>query len=101
MSDPKDIFKKFSLNSRRILITSQKIAKGTDSALGSEHILLALAVTPNTLANGILKEHMISMDQIRLVISLHKFQNKATSGISAEAKKILEDAAKIAARLGH
>ncbi len=101
MSDPKDIFKKFSQNARKILITSQKIAKSTDSPLGSEHILLALAVTPNTLANGILKEHMISMDQIRLVISLHNFQTKSASGISTEAKEILEGAAKFAASFGH
>jgi len=99
--DPKNIFKKFSQNARRILITSQKIAQGMNSALGSEHILLALAATPNTLANGILKEHMISMDQIRLVISLHRFQKKASGGINDEAKTILENAAKAAAGFGH
>lgn len=99
-NDPQDIFKKFSQNARKILISSQKIAQSMDSALGSEHILLALAVTPNTLANGILKEHMISMDQIRLVISLHRFPAK-TSGISEDAKKVIELAAKEAKNFGH
>jgi len=101
MNDPKDIFKKFSQNARKILISSQKIAQNMDSALSSEHILLALAVTPNTLANGILKEHMISMDQIRLVISLHKLQGKDSTGISSEAKEIIEKSAKVASDFGH
>lgn len=101
MSDPKDIFKKFSQNARKILVSSQKIAEGMSSSLGSEHILLALAVTPNTLASGILKEHMVSMDQIRLVISLHKSKNRPTSGISQEAKDVLELAAIEAKNFGH
>jgi len=71
------------------------------SALGSEHLLLALAVTPNTLASGVLKEHMISMDQIRLVISLHAVKNRATSGITSEAKDVLELAGIIAKNFGH
>lgn len=99
--DPQDIFKKFAPNARKILISSQKIAQSMDSALGSEHILLALAVTPNTLANGILKEHMISMDQIRLVISLHRFADKNGTGITDEAKEILDLAAKEAQNFGH
>lgn len=101
MNDPKDIFKKFSQNARKILVSSQKIAEGMNSSLGSEHILLALAVTPNTLASGILKEHMVSMDQIRLVISLHKSKNRPTSGISQEAKDVLELAAIEAKNFGH
>ena len=99
--DPKDIFKKFSPNARKIIISSQKIAQSMDSALGSEHILLAIAVTPNTLANGILKEHLVSMDQIRLVISLHRFADKNGTGITNEAKEILELAAKEAQNFGH
>lgn len=101
MNDPKDIYKKFSPNARKILITSQKIAQGMDTALGSEHILLALAVTTNTLANSILKEHMVSMDQIRLVISLRYARDKATSGMNSEAREILEEAANIAKDYGH
>ena len=99
--DPQEIFKKFAPNARKILISSQKIAQSMDSALGSEHILLALAVTPNTLANGILKEHMISMDQIRLVISLHRFADKNGTGITDEAKEVFELAAKEAQNFGH
>jgi ATP-dependent Clp protease ATP-binding subunit ClpC len=101
MNDPKDIFKKFSQNARKILISSQKIAESMGSAIGSEHLLLALAVTPNTLASGVLKEHMISMDQIRLVISLHASKNRATSGITNEAKDVLELAAIEAKNFGH
>jgi ATP-dependent Clp protease ATP-binding subunit ClpC len=100
-NDPKDIFKKFSGNARKILVSSQKIAQSMDTALGSEHILLSLTVTPNTLANSILKEKMITMDQIRLVISLHNFQKKPSSGITNEAKSVLEDSANIAKTFNH
>lgn len=99
-NDPQDIFGKFSPNARRILISAQKIAQSMDSALGSEHILLALAVTPNTLANGILKENMVGMDQIRLTISLNNFRHEAI-GMTEEAKDILEIAAQKASQFSH
>lgn len=105
MNDPKDIFKKFSLNSRKVLITSQKIAQNARVAINSQHILLALAVTPGTLAHSILQEHMISLDQIRLVISLQSLKKNvdksANRGISKEAKKILEKAALVASSFHH
>lgn len=99
-NEPQDIFNKFSPNARKILVSSQKIAQSMESALGSGHILLALTITPNTLASGILKEHMISMDQIRLVISLHHPATTA-NGITEEAKDILELAGKVAQNFGH
>ena len=98
MNDPKDIFKKFSLNSRKILISAQKIALNSHVAINSQHLLLALAVTPGTLANSVLNEHLISLDQIRLVISLQTIKIPVEkNGLSAEIKKILEDSAQIAA----
>jgi ATP-dependent Clp protease ATP-binding subunit ClpC len=99
-NDPQDIFSKFSPNARRILISAQKIAQSMDSALGSEHILLALAVTPNTLANSVLKENLIGMDQIRLTISLNNFRHEAV-GMTEEAKDILEIAAQYASQYSH
>ena len=93
MDNEKDIFKKFSENSRKVLVSAQKIAQSTKSALNSQHILLALAVTGGTLAHSILQEHMISLDQIRLVISLQGIKNKTEkNALSLEGKKVLEKA---------
>jgi len=102
MNDPKDIFNKFSLKARKVLISSQKIAQNGGSAINTEYILLALAITPGTLAYSILQEHMISLDQIRLVISLRSSPYpKEAGGISKEAKNIIEKAALIAKEFSH
>jgi len=102
MKEPEEVFKKFSEASRKILISSQKIAQNFNSAIGSEHILLALAITPGTLAHSILQEHMISLDQIRLVISLQANRTATvTPGISEDAKEILKKAANLARKFQH
>ncbi|MEI6040291.1 MAG: ATP-dependent Clp protease ATP-binding subunit [Candidatus Berkelbacteria bacterium] len=96
-----EIFDKFSQNARKILISAQKIAQSMGTALGSEHILLALAITPKTLAQSILREQMVGLDQIRLIVSLHHFTKEPAPGMSAEAKDALRAAAKVAAEYGH
>jgi ATP-dependent Clp protease ATP-binding subunit ClpC len=102
MNDPKDIFKKFSLSSRKVLISSQKIAANSGTAISSQHILLALALTPGTLAQAILHEHMISLDQIRLIISLEKERLvKQKEGLTAEAQAVIEKSAILAHEYGH
>lgn len=101
MSNSHDIFNKFSPNARKILIAAQKIAQSMGTALGSEHILLSLAITPKTLAQSILREQMVSLDQIRLIISLHHFTNEPTPGMTAEAKDALKVAAQTAAEFNH
>lgn len=82
--------------SRRILTFAQKIAQDMKSSINSEHILLALATTPNTFAYEILRDQMVSVDQIRLTLSLRGSESKLSAGISAKAKKILELAVKAA-----
>lgn len=96
-----DIFNKFSPNARRILISAQKIAQSMGSALGSEHILLALAIQPKTLAQSILHEQMVGLDQIRLIVSLHHFTKEPSPGMTMEAKNALKAAAQVALDYGH
>jgi len=100
MSDH-NIFDKFSPNARKILISAQKIAQSMNSALGSEHILLALAITPKTLAQSILREQMVGLDQIRLIVSLHHFTHEPNPGMTAEAKEALKIAAQTALEFKH
>ena len=96
-----DIFNKFSDNSRKVLINAQKIAKSINSAITSAHVLLAIVSTEGTLSHDILKDHLISADQIRLVISLRNLRPKAHSGLTVEVKKILKLAVKKASEFGH
>lgn len=102
MKEPEEIFHKFSPHTRKILISAQKIAKNSNSQISSEHILLALAITSGTLSYSILQEHMISLDQIRLIISLQpkaNLINKIT--LSEDAKEILQKSALYAKEFGH
>jgi len=99
MQDPKDIFKKFSENSRQVLVSSQKIAQTMKTGIGSEHILLAMTVTSGSIAHEILKENMINIDQIKLIIRFNNLKSIHGEGLSRETKKILEDAIKKAAEL--
>jgi ATP-dependent Clp protease ATP-binding subunit ClpC len=97
-----DIFERFSETSRRVLKTSHNIAKSMDSGLESPHVLLALSVTPGSLAYDILREHMVSVDQIRLVLQLDELRSKTEKEtMSDELKKAIQIAAIKAADFNH
>jgi len=87
--DPK-ILKKFSEISKRIITFAQKIANDYKKAIGSEHLLLAILTTPNTIASEILNDYTIGFEQIKLIISNQSESNLPSAGISDEAKIILE-----------
>lgn len=101
MQDPNDIFRRFSENTRRILVSSQKIAETSKSGIGSEHILLSLTINSGNLAHDILKENLINIDQIRLIIRFNNIRSIHGQGLSIEAKKILESAIQKAIDLKH
>lgn len=101
MKDHKDIFEKFSEPTRSVLLSAQKIAENMGGGVDSEHLLIALAVTPGTLAYEILKEYMVSVDQIRLILSLRDIRPRVTKGLSIDAKKILKNAYRFAADYSH
>ncbi len=96
-----DIFERFSETARRVLTTSQNIAKSMNSGIESSHVLFALTATPGSLAYDVLREQMISVDQIRLVLQLEEFQSKAKRGMSEELKKVLQIAAIKASDFNH
>lgn len=98
MKDPRDIFRRFSAQAKKVLTTSQQVAESMQSSIGSEHLLIALAITPQTIAAELLKEYAITLEQIRLVLSLNDLWTRGESGLSAEAQSILTATLKIAAR---
>jgi ATP-dependent Clp protease ATP-binding subunit ClpC len=99
MHDPQDIFQRFSREARKILTTSQQVAGSLHSGIGSEHLLMGLALTPETIAFEVLKEYAISLEQIRLVLALNKLVSTHTETITEEAKLVLNSAIKLAAGL--
>lgn len=88
-----DIFERFSETSRRVLKTSEDIARSMNSGIESSHVLFALATTPGSLAYDILRDHMIGVDQIRVALQLDEFKSKTTKQLSDELKKVIYVAA--------
>lgn len=101
MKDPRDIFSQFSGQSKKVLTTSQQVAEGNGRGIGSEHLLIALAITPQTIAHEILKEYAITIEQIRLVLSLNNLWTRNDVGLSVEVKQVLKVALRLAAEFHH
>lgn len=101
MKDPRDIFQSFSAQAKKILTASQQVAESMDRGIGSEHLLIALAVTPQTIAHEVLKEYAISIEQIRLVLSLNNLWTRDEQGLSTEMKHVLKVALRLAAEFRH
>lgn len=96
------IFDKFSDSARAILMASQQLAESMNSAIGSEHILLALAMTRGTFANEILREYDINLDQIKLILGLNRLQTLNAPGtLSEDARELLMQSIKLAADRHH
>ncbi|MBI4175293.1 ATP-dependent Clp protease ATP-binding subunit [Candidatus Berkelbacteria bacterium] len=101
MRDTQDIFRQFSAAAQTILTTSQQVAESMSSAIGSEHILIALVITPQTISFELLKEYGLSLEQIRLILSLNELWNHEKTGMTLEAKTILKVAVQSAAEQHH
>lgn len=84
-----DIFERFSETSRRVLKTSENIAKSMNTGIESSHVLFALATTPGSLAHDILRDHMIGVDQIRVALQMEEFKAQTPTGMSEELKKVI------------
>ncbi|MBI4022936.1 ATP-dependent Clp protease ATP-binding subunit [Candidatus Berkelbacteria bacterium] len=98
-----DTFHRFSPQARAVLVASQRYAEAMHEGLGSEHMLLALTVTPDSAAYGLLRKIPVTLDQLRLVLRLESGKHESATrskGMTTEAKAILERAALHAATLG-
>ncbi len=90
---PLESFAKFSPQARAILVAAQRYAETLDAGLGSEHILLALTVTPDSPAYTVLRKLPITLDQLRLVLTMDKRTTTTKGSMAGEAKSVLERAA--------
>lgn len=89
-----NIFSRFSDDAKKILISAQKIAETEKTGIGSEHLLLALLISPNNQAYDILREHKLSYEPIKLVIKFNNLKTHHSRGISPELTRIFTIAAK-------
>lgn len=100
MADLSESFGRFGPHARTVLLASQRYAEAMQEGLGSEHILLALTVTPDSPAYALLRKIPVTLDQLRLVLRLEGGKKKRTVSMTMEAKTVLERAAFQAAQLG-
>jgi len=85
-----DQFNKFSQDAKKILKIAQKIADDMNTSVGTDHILLALASTADTLSSEILRNNNISVDRIHLTVSLSRLnKSESVQGLTSEAKRLL------------
>lgn len=98
-----NIFKKFSENLKKVLVTAEKIAKEQNSVMNTEHQLLALLMVKETLAYEILTSFDITNDRAQLVVALvsKKVAKSAPDGLSSDAKDVIKTAVSIASKFSH
>jgi ATP-dependent Clp protease ATP-binding subunit ClpC len=98
----KDQFDKFNLDAKRALVAAQKAARQLNSQIKTEHFLLGIVTTEDTVASEVLRENGISADKINLVLSLSRFISMGGgSGLSSESKRVIERSLEIAKRIGN
>lgn len=93
-----EIFKKFSEEARKVLIAAQKYSELTNTPISSDHLLMAIVVTPNSVAHKVLKQIPLTADQLRLVMTLApSFRlTRENLSISQDLKNTIDQAAFIA-----
>lgn len=97
-----EIFQKFTPDLKKTLIESEKIAKGKNSSVDTEHQLLSLLNYKDTLAYEILSSFDITSDRIELISSLIVHKKEAlTDLVAKDAKKSIQLAVQIASKYHH
>jgi ATP-dependent Clp protease ATP-binding subunit ClpC len=97
-----EIFNKFTPNLKRALVETEKFARERNSAIDTEHQLLALLTHKDTLAYEILSSFDITSERIDLIASLirHNLEDKKEL-VTKNAKKSIQLAVQIAAKYHH
>jgi ATP-dependent Clp protease ATP-binding subunit ClpC len=96
-------FEKFNENARKVLIAAQKIAIAANQPITPEHILLAITINKGTLSYDILRENLVSADQIRLLLNIKPVtvSSDKPGNLSSETKQVIKRAISIAAVFNH
>ena len=102
-----DYFNKFTEEARKVLVMAQEEAKKMNlSYIGTEHILLGVIQSPESLGGNIMKNLGVDVDAIYSLIRAagprqEPSQEVLESGLSDLAKKVIEDSMQIAQKYKH
>lgn len=105
---PHDQFNKFTKEAKQALVVAQEVAKKTGTSyVGTEHLLMGILSQKNSLGTNILQSFGVTLENVNLVLkTVGRTQSsqphgKAPGGLSGFAKKVIEDAIKVAHESGH
>lgn len=91
MHENDNIFNLFDSKTKQILINCQKIARDMKSSTGTDHLLLALLITPNTPTHSMLKSEFSHIKNINSVIKIDRFKEQETKkNITREFESMLK-----------
>ncbi len=91
MKDDENIFNLFDDKTKKVLINCQKIAHDMHTISGTDHLLLALLITPNTVSQQILKEHISKLSNINNLLNTSASEKKIVNkNITKEFESILK-----------
>ncbi len=102
-----DYFNKFTEEARKVLVMAQEEAKKMNlSYIGTEHLLLGVVRTPQSLGGTVLKNLNVTLELIYGLIQAAGPRQEPSkevleSGLSDLAKKVIEDSVNVAHRYKH
>ncbi len=102
-------FEKFTKEAKRALIVAQDQAREAGlSYVGTEHVLLGILTQPESLGASVLLGFGVTVENVKLVLqTVGRAQSSRTSNstesgsLSGFAKKVIEDAIRVAYRYNH
>jgi len=102
-------FEKFTKEAKRALIVAQDQAREAGlSYVGTEHILLGILTQPESLGASVLLGFGVTVENVKLVLqtvgrvqSSRKANAEESGSLSGFAKKVIEDAIRVAYRFNH
>lgn len=104
-------FDKFTKEAKRALIVAQEEARATGlSYIGTEHILLGILTQPESLGASVLRNFGVTTENVKLVLKTVGRQRTSKdrqpdpstdSGLSGFAKRVIEDAVRVAYQFNH
>lgn len=100
MAENESFKNRFSETAEKIIRDSEKIASMMDAGLGTEHLLVALASNPGTVAYETLRELMVTPERITFILQSLMPHLAAKRGITQDLKTALKGAYQKAAYYG-
>ncbi|MEK7096439.1 MAG: ATP-dependent Clp protease ATP-binding subunit [Patescibacteria group bacterium] len=98
-----NLFRKFSENLKKVLVSAERISHEQNAVLDTEHMLVAMLLARETLAYEILSSFDVSTERAALISSLvsKKMVRNAPDGLTDDGKEAIKSAVLEASKYGH